>query len=654
MVVGDNRRMVGSVRARIVWWIALTLVASACTATSESPGAMRYPADRRCVNGRPDEAGLLYPASNIYVDERLTDWSTATPESVSLDTALLDRAIVEVGRAPRLTSLLIVRHGRLIVEEYFNGARPTDARNPHSATKSFISLLVGLAIADGHLPGTDIPIGEVIPDVVAGSAVAAVTVEQLLSMSSGLDWDDEVSPYEGTTMIEALLHAERIAEPGTVWNYNSGGSDLLALALDRVVPGGLCRYAHARLFTPLGIDVDHWHENAEGSVTGGNSAFLTPRELARIGQLVLDGGRWQGRQLVPRQWIETMVDPRFDLPLPSLSRLGIEVSYALHWWINDLDGTRIWNASGYGGQDIRVVPSLDMVVVITHDTSALVDRQVPAADLNQMFVFPASGDSIDECPCPPDLFLAHPDGSGRVALVPHSGNDLAGHWSPDGTQIAFHSFRDLNAELYVMQSDGSDLRRLTLDWAVDAGPNWSPDGSRIAFMSDRGAEELLTAPQFDVHIMDLTTGVIDRITDTGDVRALDWSPGGNRITFVRGSGFDGLGELWAVDATTGATDLLLADPVGFPAWSPDGSMIAVGTAGSRIGVLHLASGILVDFGPGVLPAWSGDGSQLFVTVDGTTLVAIDVVDGARTEVGPFPYGTPSPDGEWILFTDAPR
>jgi CubicO group peptidase (beta-lactamase class C family) len=654
MLVGDDRRMVGSVRSRIVGWIALTMVASACTATAESAGAERYPADRRCVNERFDEAGLLYPASDAYVDTRLTDWPTATPESVGLDAALLDRAIVEVSRAPRVTSLLIARHGRLVVEEYFNGARPSDARNPHSATKSLIALLVGIAIADGHLDGLDIPIGEVIPDVVAGSPVADVTVEQVLSMSSGLDWDDNVTPFEDTTMIEAVLHADRLAQSGTVWNYNSGGSDLLALALDRVVPGGLCRYAHARLFTPLGIDVDHWHENPEGSVTGGNSAFLTPRELARIGQLVLDGGSWQGRQLVSPEWIETMVDPRFELPLPRLSRLGVEVSYALHWWINDLDSTRIWNASGYGGQDIRVIPSLDLVVVITHDTSGLVDRQVPAADLNQLFVFPAAGDTIDECPCPPDLFLAHPDGSGRVALAPHPGNDLAADWSPDGTQIVFHSFRDLNAELYVMQADGSDLHRLTFDWAVDAGPKWSPDGTRLAFMSDRSAADLLSDPQFDVQVIDLTTGAIERLTETGDVRALDWSPGGDRIAFVRGSGFDGLGELWAVDVTTGATELLLSGPVGFPAWSPDGSKIAVGIRGDRIGTLQVASGILVDFGPGMLPAWSADGSQLLVTVDGTTLVAIDVVDGARSAIGQFAYGTPSPDGEWILFTDSPR
>ncbi|HEX5631080.1 MAG TPA: hypothetical protein VFY15_05420, partial [Acidimicrobiia bacterium] len=136
----------------------------------------------------------------------------------------------------------------------------------------------------------------------------------------------------------------------------------------------------------------------------------------------------------------------------------------------------------------------------------------------------------------------------------------------------------------------------------------------------------------------------------------DWSPSGDRIAYVRGGGFDGFGELWVIDLETGASDLLLPGPVGFPAWSPDGSKIALdvpSVPSSRVGILHLEPGVLVDFGPGGLAAWSGDGARLFVTVDGTTLVAIDVVDGSRVTVGPMPYGVPSPDGEWILFTASP-
>jgi hypothetical protein len=489
--------------------------------------------------------------------------------------------------------------------------------------------------------------------VVAGSAVADVTISEMLSMSAGLEWNDDTSPLEGASMIDAVVHAPATAEPGAVWNYNSGLSDLIALALDRLVPGGMCRYANARLFTPLGVDVDHWHENREGSPTGGNSAFLTPRELARIGQLVLDGGRWHGRQIVPQEWLDTMLEPRFEIAQrPS----GHVVSYGLHWWIHDVDGVRVWNASGYGGQNVLVMPSLDMVMVLTHDTAGEIDRRVDWPSLLTLFILPAAGDPTDECPCPPDLFRAHPDGSGRHTLAPHPANDLGGDWSPDGSQIAFHSFRDLNAELYVMNADGTDLRRLTHDWAIDAGPKWSPDGRRLGFLSDRSADDLLDDPLLDVHVIDVATGVIERFTDVGDVRALDWDPSGDRIAFIRGTGFDGLGELWVVEMATGASDLVLPGPVGFPAWSPDGSAIALvvpGRDAGRVAILDLASGVLVDLGPGFLPAWSGDGSQVFATVDGSTLVAIDVVDGTRTTIGPMPYGTPSPDGEWILYTNTP-
>ncbi len=642
--------------------VALALVAVSCADSfsgpvSERNGVSVYPADWPCANGRPDEVGLLHSAPDIYTDPRVLGWPTATPEAVGLDVALLEQAMTEVGRAPRVNSLLIVRHGRLVAERYFNGAEASDARNAHSATKSLTALLVGIAIEDGYIPDLDTTMGELIPDVIVGSALAEVTIEDMLSMSAGVAWNDDVTPFESTTMLDGVLDAERIAEPGTVFEYNSGLSDLLAFTMDRLVPGGLCEYAHSRLFAPLGIDIDHWHENPEGSVTGGGNAYLTPREFARIGQLVLDGGMSNGRQVVPEAWLETIVDPRFELATPAIRRTGRIVSYGLHWWIHDLDGVRILNASGYGGQNLFVIPSLDMVVVLTHDTSAEPDRQVPWEDLISLFVLPAAGDTVDECPCPPDLVVAHPDGTGRVALAPHAANDLTGDWSPDGSRIAFHSFRDLNAELYVVNADGTGLRRFTFHWALDGNPRWSPDGTHLVFISDRSAENLYNLPVVDAHVMDVATGETNQVTEgMGGVRYADWTPDGNHIVFVQGvlDDFTGMGELWMLDLASGATEMLLAGPVGFPAVSPDGTTIALEIPGETTGapliaLFDLESGRIAELGPGTLPAWLSDGSQVFAT--GATLMVYNVSDGTSTNFPSFTNGVPSPDGEWILFTD---
>jgi Tol biopolymer transport system component len=243
-------------------------------------------------------------------------------------------------------------------------------------------------------------------------------------------------------------------------------------------------------------------------------------------------------------------------------------------------------------------------------------------------------------------------------LAPDRATTLAPDWSPDGQRIAFHSFRDLNAELYVMNADGTGLQRLTHSWALDAGARWSPDGTRLAFLSDAAADELINDSVIDLSVIDMATGAITPATEgLGDVRWHDWDPTGNRICFIRG-GMNGLGELWVVDLDTGEMELLFGGPVGLPSWSPDGKTIAIeigyGVGGRQVAVLDLATGTLDTIGPGVYPSWSGDGTRLYATIDGETLVAYDLATGMATEVGPMPYGVASPDGEWIVFSADPN
>ena len=126
-------------------------------------------------------------------------------------------------------------------------------------------------------------------------------------MRSGLATEAN-EPFSADVVADAPL----AAEPGSTYAYVTDNSELLALGLDRRAPGGLCRYVHDRVLDPMGVSVDHWHETPYGNVTGGSYAFLTPRELARLGQLLLDGGRWAGEQLVPSAWVELMTEVRSD------------------------------------------------------------------------------------------------------------------------------------------------------------------------------------------------------------------------------------------------------------------------------------------------------------------------------------------------------
>ena len=408
-------------------------------------------------------------------------------------------------------------------------------------------------------------------------------------------------------------------------NTAKPSSELVALALERTVPGGLCSYTH-RLLGPLGITVDHWHVNQIGGATGRAYAFLTPRELARFGQLVLQRGEWDGTQLIPAGWFDTMLslgststaartadrEPAgwrgaqgVRPPLAHLRSLGSD----------RLDRVRLRRTvfgrhpvvgPGDGGHSRHIPgrPDADPAPPLT----ACVPRVVRHARDGRR--------SDRRCGLRP-----RPRGGARerrraACLAPHAADDYLAEWSPDGSRLAFVSGRDLNAELYVVDRDGSHLERLTFDWASDNVPRWSPDGTRIGFLSDRDAGSHEDRVDSDVHVLDLASRVVHRVSPgLGDASGFAWSPDGERIVFVRSPDRDGLGPLWAVDADGAGRRCSIRGPVGWPSWSPDGTTLVVYTgpgddprAPLEIGLLDLASGAVTALGGGAdRPTWTGDG-----------------------------------------------
>ena len=442
---------------------------------------------------------------------------------------------------------------------------------------------------------------------------------------------------------------------------------------------GPCHRAGAatthEVLAPLGITVDHWHRHPDSGVTGGSYAFLTPRELLRIGQLVLQGGRWADEQVIPADWIAAMVTPRFDIdgspyhgPGQCLGALPRQ-AYGLHWRVAEVAGRTAWMAAGYGGQYVVVMPSLELVMVLTHDTfhDALgpIQRHVAPLEVLESFIIPALDPASAARSCAPDLFVARADGSGARSIAGHPANELGASWSPDSRRIAFHSFRDLNAELYVVDADGTDLTRLTHDWAADVAPAWSPDGTKLAFLSDRDAGWMAGRPSMDLQVLDLATGRIRPLTDhLGDVRALTWAPDGSRIAFVRSDREDGIGELWQVTADGGTPERIEAGMLGWPSWSPDGRRMAVVTSATEtppmeltVGLLNPETGVIVELGAGPgLPAWTGDGRAIVMsgeTETGPQAILIDPDSGERTTLQGVAAGLPSPDGAWVLYETRP-
>jgi CubicO group peptidase (beta-lactamase class C family) len=276
---------------------------------------------------------------------------------------------------PRLRSLLVSHDGALVHEQYFGGARATTPANIKSASKSVISALVGIALAQGHLASTSEPIGphfkaDFSPD--ADPRKRAITVEQLLTMQTGLESTSGRNYGAWVTSANWVRYALRrplLADPGTVMEYSTGNSHLLSALLTRVTKQSTWQFAQQGLARPLGFTLARWPQDPQGIYFGGNEMLMTPRQMLAFGELYLDDGRVGDRQLFPPDWVKRTFVPR------GRSRWGSDREYGYSWWIRSLSGHPAYYAWGYGGQFIFVVPSARTVMVATSDPNVSRERR---------------------------------------------------------------------------------------------------------------------------------------------------------------------------------------------------------------------------------------------------------------------------------------
>ncbi|HEY0972348.1 MAG TPA: serine hydrolase [Gemmatimonadales bacterium] len=289
------------------------------------------------------------------------------PVVVSLDSALLAPVYERAAALPRLRSLLVQQHGELVAERYYEGATAARPANIKSASKTVLATLVGIALAEGELRSLDQPLAELLPVEARAvdSAKRAITLEDLLTMRAGLQ-STSFGGYgrwvSSSNWVRDALRRPMVDEPGHrggAMIYSTGTSHLLSAALTRATGMSTYEYARRKLARPLGIELRPWTADPQGIYLGGNEMHLRPRDMARFGQLFLDGGRApDGTQVVPRAWIDSSWVPR------TRSRFN-DNEYGYGWWHRHAGGQPVHFAWGYGGQYVFVVPSLDLVVVTT-------------------------------------------------------------------------------------------------------------------------------------------------------------------------------------------------------------------------------------------------------------------------------------------------
>ena len=282
------------------------------------------------------------------------------PEAVSVDAAAQAGA-----ELPRLYSLLVTYRGDLILERYYNGTRANRPTNIKSASKSVVSALVGIAIDGGVLEGVGQPIGSFFRDVLSGDVEAAkrdIKIEDLLTMRSGLRTTS--NRYYGAWVLSSnwvrhALSRPLLRAPGTRMTYSTGNTHLLSAILTQATGSSTWQFAQDNLAKPLGFSLARWPRDPQGIYFGGNDMELTPKQMMAFGEMYLNRGRANGRQIVSEEWVRASLTRR----TPSSRENGRFYGYG--WWIREMAGYETNYAWGYGGQFIFIVPELELVVVTT-------------------------------------------------------------------------------------------------------------------------------------------------------------------------------------------------------------------------------------------------------------------------------------------------
>jgi CubicO group peptidase (beta-lactamase class C family) len=320
-------------------------------------------------------------------DATTDQWSVAAPESVGLASAPLCSMVkwLDGSKESNVHAVLVVRHGILVFEHYFSGSDEAWGRpigniafgrevrhDERSATKSVISLLLGIAIDHGLVKGIDEPVLSFFPEYadLRTPEKDRITLRHLITMSAGLEWHELDIPYTNATNSYARMEAASdpyrfvleqplVAPPGDLWNYNSGATEVIAAVLKKATGNPVDDFARKLLFEPLGITDVEWPRDAHGNVIAGGALRLRPRDLAKIGQLVLQHGNWRDTQVVPASWIDAATTPQIGI--------GSDF-YGYFFWLGrslvDRHEIQYAAAVGLGGQRVFVVPEFDLVMVM--------------------------------------------------------------------------------------------------------------------------------------------------------------------------------------------------------------------------------------------------------------------------------------------------
>jgi CubicO group peptidase (beta-lactamase class C family) len=314
-----------------------------------------------CLNDEPFKRAYTGYSPQAEYD----DWALSDPSTENMDSEMVNRAYQLVYRDNRFTmarSLIVLRHGRIVAEAYPNDPGDIDRiANIQSMTKSFTSVLTGIALQQGVFDSVNQTLESIYPELfIDHPEKKSMTLRHALTMTTGIDFINSTHTQglyetEGNP-VSYVLSRQQTYEPGIVFKYHDGAPQLVSGAIQKMTGENLASFADRNLFGPLGITDWKWESAKDQSTFGAFSLFLKPRDLARFGQLLLQNGRWDDHQIVDSTWIESVAAPQVNS-----GALG--TPYGYYFWI--YPAYEAFGADGHGGPRVMVFPEKELVIVYT-------------------------------------------------------------------------------------------------------------------------------------------------------------------------------------------------------------------------------------------------------------------------------------------------
>ena len=318
-------------------------------------------------SGIPNSTYLPADSITYFPD---TEWTSTTPEEQGMNSTILSDMMqfIEDSGAP-IHGLVVTRNGYIVEEEYWSYYSETSTHHIFSCTKSFTSTLIGIAIKEGFIDNVSQKVLDFFPEMTIENVDArkeAMTLEHVLTMTTGLDWNEHNNSYfDPTNMynqmfdspnpIQFFLNLPTAYDPGTHWEYTTGASHLLSAIVQETTNMTTQDFAEEYLFDPLNMTIGGWNVDLQSINNGGTQLYISPRTMAKLGLLYLNNGTWNGQEIISEEYVSQASTPH--------ATIGTNLAYGYQWWLDTAYDT--FSARGSEGQYIFVAPEFNIVLAIT-------------------------------------------------------------------------------------------------------------------------------------------------------------------------------------------------------------------------------------------------------------------------------------------------